>query len=59
MSMGDSQTVEATYSIEDEGNWIYFYIDVNGHTERLSARITMRGGTIISLSFNGHVYRQR
>lgn len=60
LSIGDSQAIEAKYAIRDEGNWIYFYITTNsGNTETVTARCSMRGGTVYRITFNGNVYIAR
>lgn len=58
LSMGDSQTVEGTYEIADEGNWVIFYFtDANGEVLRVSASCTVRNGVVQSITFNGNTYR--
>lgn len=60
LTMEDNVAIEGTYSIEDEGNWIYFYVtDRYGESQRIPAKCTIKGGTITKITYNGHTYGSR
>lgn len=53
LTMGDSTRITGTYTISD--GWVIFDFDGN----EVSCKATIRGGSVVSLSYNGFIYRAR
>lgn len=60
LTQGDNIACEGTYSIEDEGNWLFIYfVDNGGETHRVACKCRLYGGSVVSLSYNGYQYKTR